>query len=87
MSGHPHAAQSAALPFTPRDLRRLRRLQEMPLSRAAQSVGIDPSYLSLIERELRPCPPELGLKLLRLFWGQPQFARPRSANVEAAGRP
>jgi transcriptional regulator with XRE-family HTH domain len=75
MSGRPQppsSAAPAASSFTARDLRLLRRAREISLSQAAQLVGVDASYLSLIERERRPCPPELGLKLLRLLWEQPQ---------------
>jgi hypothetical protein len=64
------SSPSIAPAIGPNDFRLIRISRGHSLASAAEKVGIDPSELSRIERNLRPLPPDTEVKLLRLYFGQ-----------------
>jgi len=66
----PSSASPIPSPLKQSDLRLLRLARGLSLDDAAKQVGVSSPYLSLIENEKRPLPPQLELKLLRLLWGK-----------------
>lgn len=56
--------------LSPRDFRLIRRARGLSLADVAVRIGLDASSLSRIERGERPIPPDLEIRLLRIFFDE-----------------